>query len=226
MTPTSFRPSTNGFRFGNSWPHGTPVMRLPGPFPVTLGDANSGLCGGIALAAADLFRAGRAPAAWPDPPVTGTPGFAYLRSRLFASWDLPTGAARFAAWSLLPDADTFFGIAGVGHRTIDQLTTLRTGIDRSALVLLGVVTVRTANPIALGKNHIVLAYGYDATPTAVTVFVYDPNSPRRDDIRITVDTTTGGRAARITHNVHIELPIRGLFVLPTPLGDPTPVAAP
>jgi hypothetical protein len=180
----------------------------------------------MALAAADLYRAGRRPAEWTTPPGPDTPAFAYLRSRLLASWDVPAGAARFVSWTAWPDADTF-GLAGVGRMTVrDQLPKLRIALGAGAVALLGLVTVRTVNPRLIGKNHIVLAYGCETGPTAVTIAVYDPNSPHRDDIRITVDTTTGGGPARITHNVGIRLPIRGLFVLPVPPGDPTPVAAP
>jgi hypothetical protein len=231
MDPTSvaiasFLPSANAFRFPNRWPPGSPLVRLPGPIAITLGDANSGLCGGMALAVADLFRAHLPPPAWTVAPAVGTPAFAYLRQRLIASWDLPWGAATFATWAMSPDGDTFFGLSGLGRRTIDQLPKLRAGLDAGRPVLVGLVTVHTFNPAELGKCHIVLAYGYDAGPTSLTVSVYDPNSPGRDDIRITVDTTTGGDAPRITHNVNVKRPIRGCFVLPTPPGDPTPVAGP
>jgi hypothetical protein len=222
----SFLPTSSGFRFANRWPAGTPLLRLPGPIPITLGDANSGLCGGMALAVADLFHAHRPPAPWTTPPAAGTPAFAYLRERLIASWDLPWGATTFASWAMSPDGDTFFGLSGLGRRTIGQLPRLRAGLDAGSPVMLGLVTVHTFDAVELGKCHIVLAYGYDAGPTSCTVSVYDPNSPRRDDIRITIATTTGGDAPRITHNVNIKRPIRGCFVLPSPPADPTPVAGP
>jgi hypothetical protein len=222
----SFLPTTNGFRFANRWPPGSPLIRLPGPIGITLGDANSGLCGGLALAVADLHHAHRPPAPWTVAPAPGTPGFAYLRDRLIASWDLPWGAATFATWAMSPDADTFFGLSGLGSRTLDEVPKLRAGLDAGAPVLLGLVTVHTFNPAELGKCHIVLAYGYDAGPSSVAVRVYDPNSPLRDDIRITIDTTTGDGAPRITHNVNIKRPLRGCFVLPITPADPTAVAGP
>jgi hypothetical protein len=212
-------------RYGNRWPPGTALLRLPRPFGFTLGDANSGMCGGMALAAADLYRAGRLPAATTTPPATGTAAFNYLRDRLIASWDLPWGAATFATWSMTPD-DTFFGIAGVGRRTVrEQLPKSRAAIDAGGLVLLGLVTVHTFNLAEIGRNHTVLGYRYRSGPGSVSIAVYDPNSPGRDDVGITVDTT-GDDGARITHNVGIKLPIRGFFVLPLTTADPTPVAEP
>jgi hypothetical protein len=212
-------------RYGNRWPPGTALLRLPRPFAITLGDANSGMCGGMALAAADLYRAGRLPAATTTPPATGTAAFNYLRDRLIASWDLPWGAATFASWSMTPD-DTFFGIPGVGRRTVrEQLPKARAAIDAGGLVLLGLVTVHTFNLAEIGRNHTVLGYRYRTGPGSVSIAVYDPNSPGRDDVGITVDTA-GDDGARITHNVGIKLPIRGFFVLPLTTADPTPVAEP
>ena len=176
----------------------------------------------MALAAADLFRASRLPAATTTPPATGTAAFNYLRDRLIASWDLPWGAATFASWSMTPD-DSFFGIAGVGRRTVsEQLPKAWAAIDAGGLVLLGLVTVHTFNLGEIGRNHTVLGYHYRTGPGSVSIAVYDPNSPGRDDVGMTVDTGT----ARITHNVGIKLPIRGLFVLPLTTADPTPVAEP
>ena len=58
---SGFLASTNGFAFANSWPHVPPLrFRLGGPVPLELavGDAALGLCGGMALAALDLYLAG------------------------------------------------------------------------------------------------------------------------------------------------------------------------
>jgi hypothetical protein len=223
--PIPFLPSTHGLRYGNRWPSGTALVRLPEPFGITLGDANSGMCGGMALAAADLYRAGRLPAATTTPPAAGTPAFNYLRDRLITSWDIPWGVATFASWSMTPD-DSFFGIPGVGRRTLrDQLPKVRAAIDAGGLVLLGLVTVHTFNLGEIGRNHTVLGYRHQTGPGSTSIAVYDPNSPGRDDVGITIDTDAAD-APRITHNVGIKLPIRGFFVLPLATADPTPVAAP
>ena len=41
---------------------------------------------------------------------------------------------------------------------------------------LGPVTVHSTNPLDLGMNHQVLAYGYELDGTALTLRVYDPNT--------------------------------------------------
>ena len=131
---------------------------------------------------------GGAPAATTTPPAVGTAAFTYLRDRLITSWDIPWGVATFASWSMTPD-DSFFGISGVGRRTLrDQLPKVRAAIDAGGLVLLGLVTVHTFNLGEIGRNHTVLGYRYRTGPGTASIAVYDPNSPGRDDIGITIDT--------------------------------------
>jgi hypothetical protein len=228
-TIDGFLPSSHGFRFRNSWPRGTPAVVIDvGVGTMRLGDANSGLCGGMALAAADLHAAGRHPRRWTTPPAGGTEAFRYLSRRLLASWGVPAGPARFAYWALTPDQDTIFGLrAGLRRLTIrDELPRVEAGIGRGRPVLLGLVTVRSATPAQLAECHIVLAYGCTRTAGRAEVAVYDPNSPGRDDLAIGVDTTDPGGARPLVHNVGLRRPIRGFFVLPYRVADPTPVAGP
>ena len=56
-----FLPSTNGFHFGNSWPH-EPTLTIPFPTgPIKVGDAAGGLCGGMAFAVRDFFESASHP---------------------------------------------------------------------------------------------------------------------------------------------------------------------
>src|SRR6187401_1018617 len=120
-TVHGFLPSSHGFRFRNAWPRGTPAFVIEtGVGSLRFGDANSGLCGGMALAVADLHAAGRRPRTWTTPPASGTAAFGYLARRLIDSWGIPAGPARFAYWAVTPDQDTVFGLrAGTGRMTID-----------------------------------------------------------------------------------------------------------
>ena len=67
---------------------------VPGVISIPIGDASNGLCGGMAFAARDYFEAGRIP-----PNGTTAPGegrlFDFLCERLFDSFDLPMGPARY-----------------------------------------------------------------------------------------------------------------------------------
>src|SRR6266540_1541189 len=90
-----FLPSHNGFHFPNRWPAGSPALRwragIRGPVPVavelSVGDASNGLCGGMALAAVDLWAAGATPPPDRDPPPAGSRPFDFLVRRQLDSLD-------------------------------------------------------------------------------------------------------------------------------------------
>ena len=42
--------------------------------------------------------------------------------------------------------------------------------------------VKSLDPFDLGENHQVLAYGYDLIGDRLTLRIYDPNKPNRDDV--------------------------------------------
>jgi hypothetical protein len=103
---------------------------------------------------------------------------------------------------------------------------IKAGLDRNRPVPLGLVRVASRNPWQLGFNHQVLAYGYELSQPArngggtrfqscppsneqLTIYVYDPNHPRRDDVTITLD----GSAAEACGGLHYSTgePLRGFF---------------
>lgn len=193
MVP-GFLPSTNGFRFANSFPR-VPVRRIgvPGVLSLPIGDASNGLCGGMAFAARDYFEADRPPPDLANPPGDGEL-FDYLVDRLFASFDLPLGPARYLELMspLLSDGETFWsrlGLAPHGRawRTIKQeWPKVRSEIDRAHPAPLGLVRVKSSDPFELKRNHQVLAYGYDVDGTALTLHLYDPNHPGKDDVTLSL----------------------------------------
>ena len=157
-----FKPSISGLHFGNLFPH-APVLRIPLPpfgcLPV--GDAAGGLCGGMIFAARDYYEAGLSPPVNTAPPPQGSPLFNYLVRRLFASFNLPGGPIKYFAWMNLPDRDRP-GARGVVWRTVRrEWPRVRADLEGGKLSPLGLVRVHSANPWQLGKNHQVLAYGYD-----------------------------------------------------------------
>ena len=193
MVP-GFLPSTSGFRFANAFPR-VPVRRIgiPGVLSLSIGDASNGLCGGMAFAARDYFEADRPPPDQATPPSDGEL-FDYLVDRLFASFDLPLGPARYLELMspLLPDGETLWsrlGLAPHGRawRMIRQeWPKVRSEIDAGHPAPLGLVRVKSSDPLELKRNHQVLSYGYELEGTALTLHLYDPNHPGEDGVTLSL----------------------------------------
>jgi hypothetical protein len=212
-----FLPSTGGLHFANSFPRVPDLtVRLLGR-TIGLGDAANGLCGGMTYAVRDLFETGVAPPPDTSPPSHG-PLFDYLVRRILASFDLPRGGLTYLYLMspLLPDGETWaseHGLAPHGRAwtTIRrEWPKVRDDLHRGRLSPLGVIQVRSADPRALRLHHQVLAYGYRLDATVVTLRVYDPNHPDRDDVTFRFDTADPGRATRIERS-HGDRPVLAFF---------------
>ncbi len=207
-----FIPSVSGFRFPNSYPP-DPVLALRvGQLRLGVGNAANGLCGGMVFAARDLFEAGMPPPAATAPPAAGSALFRYIVRRLFHSFDLPVGPFRYMAWMVLPTGDGRLGLLGLASRSVRrEWPRIKRDLNRGVLSPVGLVRVRSFNPLELGRNHQVLAYGYelDEGSSRVAVRVYDPNHPGADDLVLSFDLTPGHdwEASYIPG----ELPVRGFF---------------
>ena len=187
-----FTPTASGFRFPNAFPH-VPVrsIGIPGVVSLPIGDASNGLCGGMVFASRDYFEAGRSPPADTTPPGDG-PLFDYLVDRLFDSFDLPWGPGRYLGLMspLLPDGETFWSRMGFGphgrswQMARDEWPKVRADIDAGHPSPIGLITVKSSDPFDLKRDHQVLAYGYDLDGDAVTLRLYDPNLPGRDDVAL------------------------------------------
>jgi hypothetical protein len=216
--PGTFLPSQCGFAFSNTWPS-QPAVVLATPFGhLSFGDASAGLCGGMVFAALDYWRAGIAPPV--TQPAQDEPLYSYIVRRLIDSWHLPLGATQYYQWMNLPDGDTGFDMfghrvvieRGLAWRTIQvQWPQICADLDSGIPVALGVVTVTSPWPNDLGRNHQVLAFGYDVSDQICTVRVYDPNQAQRDDIYIQFDATAPTAPTTFIHNLGIAGPVRGFF---------------
>jgi hypothetical protein len=221
-----FRASVNGLHFTNSWPHEPNLVVDLGPFgKVPVGDASNGLCGGMVYTVIDVFRARLPPIADTVNPPAGSPLFKYLVRRLFDSFDIPDGVAKYYAWMNTPDHDTrlwFVRRRGVAWRTInEEWPRVKADIDRGLPAPLGLVTVQSADPQALGHNHQVLAYAYEVDDAGVlTLHLYDPNTrtSAADAVKLTLNVSKP--TTPITHNVNISRPIRGFFRTNYTAADP------
>jgi hypothetical protein len=219
VSPAPFVPSADGFAFTNSWP-AAPAVTVPTPFgPIGIGNAANGLCGGMVFAALDYWLAHQAPPA--TEPAPGSALYKFIVRRLVSSWHLPVGVTEYFLWMNLPDGDlsvdvlgqTLVAQRGVSWRTIrQQWPSVKDSIDAGVPAALGVVTVASSSPADLGQNHQVLAYAYTLAGTDVTVHVYDPNSGQDDAVRIRFDTAAPQQATTFSHNLNLDLPVRGFFM--------------
>jgi hypothetical protein len=185
-----FLPSTCGFRFANCF-LSQPLLRIPlaGLGHLRVGDASRGLCGGMVFATCDFFEQGRPPPENCEPPDYGSPLFAYLVRRLFYSFHLPWGPLRYYHGMASGDAP-------LHRRTVRrEWPRVRRELDAGRLAALGLIRPRSRNPLRLGENHQVLAYGYGLHEEsgALVLAIYDPNHPGRDDL--TLELNLGAPAA-------------------------------
>lgn len=172
----------------------------------------------MVFAALDYWHAGLpAPA---TRPVAGTALYKFIVRRLLDSWRLPAGVARYYLWMNLPDGDASaeaggcrLTVHGLGWRTVTrQWPLVRASLDAGTPAALGVVTMASAWPGVLGRNHQVLAYGYSVSGSTVTIAVYDPNSGPDDSVRIAFDTADPAGRVTFRHNLSIAWPVRGFFL--------------
>lgn len=200
-----FLPSVHGLAFPNRFPPG-PTVRL-GPLDprlVGIGDASAGLCGGMALTAADLWAAGVPAPPGSEPPANGSRRFGALVRRQVQSLDWLRVPLRYALLGLWrPDPPT--GPAALLRRepvrvpTVERELARATGeIDAGRPCLLELVRAAGASARALVQNHQVLVWAYAVDGPAagaaevaavggnVRLRVYDPNHPARDDVELVV----------------------------------------
>ena len=228
-----FLPSVHGLRFANRFPPG-PTLSFAGLDPRRLGfgDAAAGLCGGMALTTRDLFEAGVAAPLDPTPPENGSPRFRALVRRQVESLDWFRVPLRYLdLQALRPDPPT--GLAALLGREpprvaalLHELLRIRAEIDAGHPVVVGLVRVSGGSPWKLTSNHQVLAYAYEiaggGAGDTITIHVYDPNHPMRDDVTLEVGVATGADAdtrpwrERITMRQSTGEPLLGFFRQPYP----------
>ncbi|MDH4141917.1 MAG: hypothetical protein OEV61_04840 [Chloroflexota bacterium] len=202
-----FLPSRHGLHFANRWEPG-PTIRLGvlDPRVIGIGDARAGLCGGMTLFVRERFEAGRSIPPETVPPANGSPLFRAIVRHQVLSLDWLRVPLRFwRAAAMRPKA--------LALRTLDiEWPKIRDAIDRGRLPVVGLVRHHGWNPFQLDRDHQVLAFGYEVdggpasvggpadandlgsgiTRPPITLRLYDPNWPDRDDVTISL-TPTGMR---------------------------------
>jgi hypothetical protein len=135
------------------------------------------------FAACDFFERGCPPPDDGAPPDHGSPLFGYLVRRLLHSFHLPWGPVSYYRWMAGRDDDL------LRHTARREWPRVRRDLDAGRLVALGLIRPRSRNPLRLGENHQVLAYGYglDEDSGSLLLAVYDPNHPGRDDVTLALN---------------------------------------
>lgn len=191
-----FLPSTHGLHFANRWEPG-PTVRLGvlDPRLIGVGDARAGLCGGMARFVRERFAHGAPIPAVRTAPPNGSPLFRAIVRHQVRSLDWLRVPLRFwRAAAMAPDA--------LARRTLDvEWPTIRRAIDAGRLPIVGLVRHHGWSPFDLDRDHQVLAFGYtvEGAPggpggPAITIRVYDPNWPDRDDVTISLTPAGTGQS--------------------------------
>jgi hypothetical protein len=227
-----FVPSGHGFPFGNAWPH-VPLWEVGvAGLKVHVGDASKGLCGGMVFAVADLHEAGL-PAAHIARPAYGTPAYRYLvRRQLDSLGGLLVPARLFSLMrTSRPERESFVAerLVWFGHfldsrswiMAQHEWPAVRADLDAGRFAVVILVRVVGDNPLEMGRNHQVLAYGYDLDGSKVTIHVYDPNWPQDDDVTLRLDIADP-RAPIATTYTRPDPPVVCFFRTPYRPADPLP----
>jgi hypothetical protein len=215
-TVEGFLPSVHGFHFANAWPSGPTVKFGPlDPRWIGIGDAADGLCGGMVYTVGDLFVAGVAMAPDREPPANGSPRFRAIVRRQIESLALLTVPVRFWLRSSLGGS-----LGGDRARaTLDrEWPKAKALIDAGQVAMIGLIRVASANPMTLTRNHQVMAWGYAEDGRGVTLRLYDPNWPDRDDVTVTIQLDPALRPTGLSQST--GEPLLGWFVLPYSPAEP------
>jgi hypothetical protein len=211
-----FLPSVQGFHFSNAWPSGPTVRFGPlDPRWIGIGNAANGLCGGMVYTVGDLFAAGIAMPADREPPANGSPRFGAIVRRQVESLAFLSVPVRFWLRSALGGS-----IGGDRARaTLDrEWPKAKALLDAGHVAMIGLIRVASANPWNLTRNHQVMAWGYAEDGWGVTLRLYDPNWPDRDDVTVTIQLDPALRPTGLSQST--GEPLLGWFVLPYSPADP------
>jgi hypothetical protein len=185
-----FLPSTHGLRFANRFPSGPTVRFGPiDPRWIGVGDASAGLCGGMAWFVRERFEAGL-----PVPSDTMAPANGSALFRV-----LVRSQVRSLDWLRTPLRFWWMGAIGSGRalrrsRAVEW-PRIRADIDAGRLAMVGLVRHTGFNPFNLTRSHQVLAFAYELAGDAVTIRIYDPNWPGRDDVAVIVESNGLGQSS-------------------------------
>jgi hypothetical protein len=130
--------------------------------------------------------------------------FKHLVKRLVDSWDIPAGVARYLELMnpSVSDGEVLwkFWTHGRVHVMVrEEWPKIQRDIDGGHPSPLGLIRVKSWNPGDLKLNHQVVAWAYDLVGTDLTVFLYDPNLPDNDEVRMTLSLADPRTPTEVTY---------------------------
>jgi hypothetical protein len=184
--PVEFIPSVHGFKFVNRFPGYFLPFSMPDFLTPRKVAPKYGLCGGMCAAAYDIALAGRVIPQKVDVPHRGTRLQRYLfRRQMDSLGGMGQQVIKVAQWTSMPE-DTLLGTQA---QTALEFNQVRPKLDDENLVILALIYEHATSLRELSRlifnNHQVMAYAYQQDFSGVvTINVYDPNLPARDDVVI------------------------------------------
>jgi hypothetical protein len=165
--------------------------------------ASAGMCGGMVYAVMDYFYNNLwISKKWP-PEENEAPNspddvlFQFIRDRLWDSFDVGGRGHRFLGYSSphYPNGDEGVvqslgiskGRSWITYR--EAWPQIQQDIDAGRLSPIGLIQT---DQLDIGKNHQVLAYGYQKSGQDVTLYIYDPNEAQEEiEFRFNLTSTSG-----------------------------------
>ena len=206
-TISGFLPSTSALHFLNKFPS-VPLLTIDVlEQKIPIGNAANGLCGGMAFTTRDYFEAGHPVPSCKTAPTSG-PLFDHIVKRLFDSFNLPFGPVIYMSLMNpdLPDQETWMserGLAPNGRAWImikHEWRKIKKDLDGGHLSPLGLIEIKSFNPLDMGQNHQVLAYGYDLNGTDLTIRICDSNHPDDDSVTMSLSLAHPERTTTVTYS--------------------------
>jgi hypothetical protein len=219
---SGFKPSIHGFHFSNSKfgevPYTLPPLRGT-PLDLKYGNAKNGLCGGMVYTVRDYYEASGVISDRTTPPLgEQEPLFIYIVNRLFDSFDIDDITLYLKYMNpAYPDTDeNIAGSVGAADGRAFIMANVEFPIIRQDILTghlspMGLIMIKSLNPSDLGRNHQVMAYGYQMKGNNVEIYLYDPNSPDTDSIKLSFNAASTANKIDVTHNVNAKGPVYCFF---------------
>jgi hypothetical protein len=209
VVTTTFKPSVHGWPFTNA----DGFNYSPAALGLTSVSVNFGLCGGMCFSALDRYFSCRSIDRTTSKPQQGDALYDELLRRQIDSLTQAGGGwiwAKVLDWQARADIGHWWQPHSLKYLTRHAWPQVKASIDAGDPMTLCLIQARgTDNP---SDNHQVVAYKYEITGPWLCLWVYDPNGPDDDDVRI-IAKISGGDALR-GHRTNSSDPMRGFFGIP------------